>query len=62
MARESQAEVSEHWWRPEFERRLQEVLREPGYGFVGVRIANHEVTFVEFSGQTKKSETPQNSP
>ncbi len=58
MARDGRGEVSEQAWRLEFERRLQEILKDPGYGFVGVRIADHQVTFVEFQGQSKKPNAP----
>lgn len=61
MARNGRAEVSEHGWRLEFERHLQEILKDPGYGFVGVRIADHQVTFVEFEGQVKQPERLKNS-
>jgi len=62
MVRGVPAEVSEQGWRLEFERRLQEILRDPGYGFVGVRIADHRVSFVEFQGQVKQPERPKDSP
>ena len=58
MARGGPAEVSEQEWRLEFERRLQEILKDPGYGYVGVRVADHRVSFVEFHGQKKQPERP----
>ncbi len=56
MARNVPALLSEDWWRPQFERRLQELLRDPGFGQVVIEIANHEVTFLDVRERRKKPE------
>jgi len=45
--------MEKYWWLPEFQRRVDEIKKDPGYGMVFVKITAGKVTFVGFEGQKK---------